>query len=63
MAMQVSTIPDTPFERRMAQGHRIRLGHELNAVHVSSDGVLWHKVNLCCGDSIPESVASWEELT
>ena len=34
----------------------MRLGHEENAVHVSADGILWHKVRLCCGDTIPATV-------
>lgn len=62
-ALHVSTIPDTPFSRRMAAGHAMRLGHTENAVHVSADGMLWHKVRLCCGDTIPATVPTWDDVT
>lgn len=39
----VEPLPDTAMQRRMAAGHAMRLGHAENAVHVSADGVLWHK--------------------
>jgi len=62
-ALQVSPIPDTPMRRRMAAGHEMRHGHTLDAVHVTSDGMLWHTVRLCCGEAIPAAVAGWDELT
>jgi len=63
MAKFVTTIPNTPFQQRMARGHRIRNGHELAALHVSDDGILWHKVRTCCGEQIPETVETWEQHT
>lgn len=61
--MFIEKLPDTPMNKRMATGHLIRLGHQLNAVHVSQDGMLWHRVYLCCGESIPETVKTWNDIT
>jgi len=55
--MFVEEMQDTPFNRRMAEGHFNRLGHELDAVQVSDDGTLWQTVRKCCGDTVPETVA------
>lgn len=63
MAKFVETIPNTAMQQRMARGHRIRLGHEQKAVHVSDDGILWHKIRTCCGETIPETVTTWEDYT
>jgi hypothetical protein len=41
-------IPDNPFWRRMAAGHRIRLGHDLAGVHVYGGGGIWHLERSCC---------------
>jgi hypothetical protein len=57
----VQPVPDTAFSARMARGHAARLGHELDARHVTADGQLWHRVNLCCGAAIPAKVKTWEE--
>jgi hypothetical protein len=51
----------SPFNQRLARGHRMRLGHELKAVQVSEDGILWHTVRLCCGETIPDTVDAWED--
>lgn len=59
----VEPLPDTAMQRRMAAGHAMRLGHAENAVHVSADGVLWHKLRLCCGDTMPATVPTWEGVT
>jgi hypothetical protein len=61
--MIVEPLKDTPFQARMARGHKMRLGHELKAVQVSSDGILWHTIKLCCGETIPESVETWADHT
>ena len=63
MAKHQAPIPDTPFNRRLAEGHRNRTGHEQNAVHVSDDGTLWHRVRLCCDETIPETVETWADHT
>lgn len=55
----VEPLPDTAFNRRMAQGHKARLGHKLIAEHVSADRILWHTVRLCCGDTVPARVSTW----
>lgn len=59
--LTVTPMPDTAFNRRMADGHRMRVGHTLDARSVSSDGVLWHTVRLCCGDALPSSVPTWSQ--
>lgn len=61
--MQIQHIPDTPFNQRMARGHYMRLGHDLDALEVSEDGILWHRVYKCCGETIPFKVATWEDTT
>jgi hypothetical protein len=63
VTVQVAPIPDTPFQRRLAAGHGMRLGHPLQAVHVTSDGMLWHTVRRCCGEAIPAAVGTWEDVT
>lgn len=63
MAKFIEPMQSTAMQERAAQGHRARLGHKLNAVHVSDDGRLWHRVTLCCGEGIPESVPTWEDHT
>jgi len=52
---------DNSFQRRMARGHMLRHGHDLDAMQVSADGTLWHRVNLCCGEAIPAAVKTWAE--
>ena len=61
MALQTEPILHTPFNRRMAEGHKMRIGHKLNRVQVTADGVLWHGVNLCCGETAPETVTTWAD--
>jgi hypothetical protein len=61
MTKHQGPIPDTPFQRRMARGHYNLRGHKLNAVHVSDDGILWHTVRLCCGDTVPDTVQTWAD--
>lgn len=51
--MLVESLTDTPYNRALARGHRIRNGHDMRAVQASSDGILWHNVMLCCGETIP----------
>ena len=63
MAKYVETPVYTLFNARMARGHEMRLGHELKAVQVSDDGILWHTVRLCCGETIPDTVETWEDQT
>lgn len=60
--MKTSELPDTLLNRQMTAGHRARKGHDLNAIQVSSDGTLWQTVKLCCGETIPESAPTWEEI-
>jgi hypothetical protein len=62
MAKFVQTIPNTSMEQRMARGHKLRFGHEQKALHVSDDGVLWHKVRTCCGEQIPETVKTFDDF-
>jgi hypothetical protein len=52
---------DNGFNRRMARGHELRRGHPLEAVQVTSDGTLWHRVNRCCGEAVPAEVKTWDE--
>ena len=59
MAKFIETPTDTPFNRRLAEGHMHRTGHKLESVQVSDDGTLWHTVRTCCGEEIPETVAVW----
>lgn len=63
MAKHVEPIQHTAMQERFARGHRARLGHKADAVHVSDDGKLWHRVMLCCNESIPDTVPTWENLT
>ena len=59
----MSAVPDTAFQRRMAEGHEIRMGHKLDAVHVSDDGgQIWRMVRLCCGDKIPDRAVLAEPM-
>lgn len=60
--MYVEQLADTPFNARLARGHKLRKGHELKAVQVSEDGTLWRYVYLCCGETIPDSVPTWDEF-
>jgi hypothetical protein len=61
--MKIQHIANTPFNARLARGHEMRLGHALEAVEVSSDGILWHKVYKCCGETIPATVKTLEDIT
>jgi hypothetical protein len=61
--MIVQPISVTPYQARMARGHAILQGHKLRAVQVSSDGILWHTVRLCCGEEIPTTVDTWKDHT
>lgn len=61
MAKHIEELPDTSFMRRMAEGHETRMGHKLDAVNVSEDGMLWHMVRLCCGETVPETVGTWTD--
>lgn len=59
--MIITTPHNTAFQQRMARGHRIRTGHNLDALQVSEDGVLWHTVKRCCGETVPKTVETWEQ--
>lgn len=59
----VEALPDTPVNRQMLRGHELRKGHTPDMRHVSADGVLWHRVALCCGETVPERVDTWESAT
>jgi hypothetical protein len=61
MAKFTEAPADTPFNRRLAEGHLNRTGHKMNLVQVSDDGILWTNVRLCCGETIPETVDTWQE--
>lgn len=54
---------DSPFNRQRAKGHALRKGHELNAVQVSADNLLFFDVDLCCGEVVPAEVKTWAEAT
>lgn len=60
MAKFIEEPADTPFNRRLAEGHEFRTGHKLDSVMVSDDGVLWYTVRLCCGETVPETVTEWK---
>lgn len=60
--MMVEPVANNSFNARMAEGHKRRLGHDLKAVQVSADGILWHTVRLCCGETVPETVPTWSEV-
>lgn len=51
--MYIQRLSDNSFNQRMADGHRMRLGHKLDAVHVSEDREVWDLVRMCCGDPHP----------
>lgn len=59
MPHKVLTCPPTesPMHRQMVAGHRSRKGHELVVVMASVDGILWHRVYLCCGETVEQRVA------
>lgn len=59
--MQIDDYGHTPFQRRMEVGHEMRTGHRADFRHVSLDGKLWHRVSLCCGEQIPETVPTWSD--
>lgn len=61
MTLKISDHGHTPFQRRMERGHEIRTGHRAEFVHVSTDGTLWHRISVCCGEPIPETVPTWDE--
>ena len=47
-------IPDTPYSRRMAAGHRIRTGHDLDAELVpTAEPGIWRTQRACCPDGEP----------
>ncbi len=56
MPKYVERPANTEFQRRMALGHRNRLGHELEMVQISDDGIIWRNVRLCCGDTVPDTL-------
>jgi hypothetical protein len=58
----VTPVPDTAFNRRMAYGHEMRLGHAADFRHVTADRVLWHRVAACCGDVVPVEVATFDKV-
>lgn len=61
MTLKIDDARHTPFQARMEAGHEMRTGHRANFVHVSADGVLWHRVALCCGDPIPDTAPTWAD--
>lgn len=48
---------ESPMERMRRQAHRGRTGHELVSIMVSADGILWHRVAECCGETVEQKVA------
>lgn len=60
----VAVVPvlDTAFNRRMAQGHEARMGHAADFRQVSADRVVWHRVRVCCGDVVPETVDTFDKM-
>ena len=63
MAKYIEPMPATAMQERAAQGHRARLGHPADFQHVSDDGKLWHRVAVCCGEDIPDTVPTWADVT
>jgi len=63
MAKYIEPMPATAMQERAAQGHRARLGHRADFRHVSDDGKLWHRVAVCCGEAIPDTVPTWADVT
>jgi len=45
--------PETRLESLSRAGHLKRLGHELDGLLCSSDGQIWERVYLCCGQAVP----------
>ena len=41
-------LPNTPFYRAMAKGHKMRTGHTLRAHLESNDDGTWRVVRECC---------------
>lgn len=62
MAKFTETPAATPFNQRMAAGHKARFGHEVDVLLVSDDGELWRSVRLCCGETVPETVPTLEAV-
>lgn len=58
----VTPVPDTAFNRRMAQGHELRMGHAADFRHVTADRVVWHRIRVCCGEAVPETVATFDRV-
>lgn len=54
MAKFTEALADTPFNRKLAEGHMNRTGHALDAVNVSNDGEWWQIVRFCCGETVPD---------
>lgn len=46
---------DTKLNRIMANGHYVRFGHIQDDVLISEDGSFWTRVNLCCGETVPNA--------
>jgi hypothetical protein len=63
--LTIRTCPpaESPLERQRQRGHRQRTGHEAVSVLVSVDGILWHRVNECCGDTIEAAIESGRVTT
>ena len=59
MAKFKAPLADTPMNHRLEVGHALRTGHELEAEQVSDDGILWHTVRACCGETEPETLPVW----
>lgn len=60
MAKHMEPITDNAYNRRMAEGHKRRTGHDLVGYQASDDGVLWHTIRECCGETEPEKLTGWQ---
>lgn len=49
---------ESPMQRAFRQGHRGRTGHELVVIMASADGILWHRIALCCGETVEGALAA-----
>lgn len=59
----ITPIPNTPFQRQMAQGHKNRTGHALRGHQVSQDGMVWATVRECCGENDAQRLPkTWAEV-
>lgn len=59
----IRPLPDTAFYQRMAAGHAVRTGHELDAVLADDGDGIWRVQHACCPADVPISAQDIEDFT